>query len=65
MCPNSSQNGALKASLQRRKGLPDQKQLKKDKHESYSEPQQVETVLRGINTRDTGLEAAKTTVAIP
>ena len=33
--------------------------LEKDKHERYSESRQVETMLRGMNTTDTGLEAAK------
>ena len=36
--------------------------LEKDKHASYSESQQVETLLRGMNTTDAGIEAAKTTV---
>ena len=33
--------------------------LEKDKHERYSESRQVETMLRGMNTTDAGLEAAK------
>ena len=36
--------------------------LEKDRHESYSGSRQVETLLRGMNTTDAGIEAAKTTV---
>ena len=36
--------------------------LEKDKHENYSEARQVDTLLRGMNTNDPGIVAAKTTI---
>jgi hypothetical protein len=36
--------------------------LEKDRHASYLGSRQVETLLRGMNTTDAGIEAAKTTV---
>jgi hypothetical protein len=36
--------------------------LEKDKHERYSESRQVETLLRGMNTTDPGIVAAKTQI---
>ena len=36
--------------------------LEKDRNEKYSESRQVETLLRGMNTTDPGIVAAKTTI---
>ena len=36
--------------------------LEKDRHASYLGSRQVETLLRGMNTTDPGIEAAKTTI---
>ncbi len=38
--------------------------LEKDKHASNSESRQVETLLRGMNTTDAGIEAARTTIVL-